>query len=281
MSKLAFLTMFVAAALVTPFRLGVSLRSVAPKEADEVARIQAHILAAEQVAGHRDLSKLTPSARQARLRLLRELRAYRERGVFPQNRDFPGRRVPYFIDADGVRCAMAHLIEISGGTELVRHVTRTRNNAYVRELMDEPGFVAWLDRNGLTVEEAARIQPEYDDYAYSRPGLDSGARRMLAVASLSASAVGILANVQRGSTRASCGVRGFTGVGLGLASAIAGGALIFDPDSNAWGLCSVFLGGTSLFMGSSQLAHAPPPRITATAWRSADGTPGLALRMAF
>src|SRR5882762_11207175 len=103
------------------------IRSGGADESHEVARIQAHILGAEQMAAQRDLSGLTPSARKARLRLLRELRAYRERGVFPKNRDFPGRRAPYFIDAHGVRCAMAHLIEFAGGADLVQHVAHTRN----------------------------------------------------------------------------------------------------------------------------------------------------------
>ena len=94
------------------------------QESPEVGRIQAHILRAERFAAARDVSELTSSARAARRRLLRELAAYRQRGVFPQNRDFPGRRVPYFIDARGVRCAMAHLIEFAGGASLVQHVAR-------------------------------------------------------------------------------------------------------------------------------------------------------------
>jgi uncharacterized protein (TIGR03382 family) len=69
--------------------------------------------------------------------------------------------VPYFIDADGTRCAMAHLMELGGAGALVAEVAGTNNNAYVAELAADDRFLAWLDAAGLTVEEAARIQPSY------------------------------------------------------------------------------------------------------------------------
>src|SRR5215510_12906327 len=56
---------------------------------------------------------------------------------------------------------MAHLLELGGEGELVRRIARERNNAWVRELGDEPRLLAWLAAAGLTVEEAAAIQPAY------------------------------------------------------------------------------------------------------------------------
>jgi len=56
---------------------------------------------------------------------------------------------------------MAHLIERSGGSDLVRRVATTCNNARVRELAGDPELLAWLEREGLTTDEAARIQPAY------------------------------------------------------------------------------------------------------------------------
>jgi hypothetical protein len=55
--------------------------------------------------------------------------------------------MPYFIDARGVRCAMAQLIELAGGAALVHRIARTRNNAYVRELATTRADCV-LDRNG-------------------------------------------------------------------------------------------------------------------------------------
>jgi HEAT repeat protein len=74
------------------------------------------------------------------------------------NRDFPGARVPYFVDADGRRCAVANLLDRTGGEALVTSVASRLNHAYVADLADEPELAAWLDRVGLTLEEAARIQ---------------------------------------------------------------------------------------------------------------------------
>jgi hypothetical protein len=95
--------------------------------------------------------------------LLGELARYRRRGVFPKNRDFPERAMPYFVDADGTRCAVAHLLEVGGQAALVAKIARERNNAFVRELADEPELLAWLDAAGMSVEEAAAIQPTYCD----------------------------------------------------------------------------------------------------------------------
>src|SRR6266705_6614732 len=81
--------------------------------------------------------------------------------LFPQNTDFPGQRVPYFIDRYGTRCAMAYLIEQSGEGDLVTRVAATHNNARIPELRTDPDLGAWLWRNGITLEEAARIQPAY------------------------------------------------------------------------------------------------------------------------
>ena len=92
--------------------------------------------------------------------LLQELARYRARGVFPKNRDFD-EQTPYFVDADGTRCAMAHLLEVGGEAALVARIAEERNHAWVRELADEPRLLAWLAAAGLTVNEAAAIQPSY------------------------------------------------------------------------------------------------------------------------
>ncbi len=126
----------------------------------EVERVATHIARAEQLANTRDVSRLTHVQRLVRQLLLRLLADYRAAGRFPINRDF-ATRTPYFIDASGTRCAMAHLLELGGEQELVAKIARERNNAYVRELADEPRLLAWLEAAGLTVEEAAAIQPSY------------------------------------------------------------------------------------------------------------------------
>lgn len=127
----------------------------------EVARVAAHIEGAEQLARSARPRGLDRLRHIVRTLLLQELEAYRREGVFPKNRDFPERAVPYFVDADGTRCAMAYLLELGGASALVAKIASERNNAFVHELADEPELLSWLDAAGLTVDEAARIQPSY------------------------------------------------------------------------------------------------------------------------
>jgi hypothetical protein len=126
----------------------------------EVRRVAAHIRRAETRARGRPTTRLDPLRRKVRALLLEELAHYRKKARFPKNRDFR-QKMPYFIDRDGTRCAMAHLLEFGGERELVARITRERNNAWVRELANEPRLLAWLAAAGLTVDEAAEIQPSY------------------------------------------------------------------------------------------------------------------------
>jgi hypothetical protein len=52
-------------------------------------------------------------------------------------------------------------MEVSGLGELVRHIATTDNVARVHQLARLPEVRAWLAASGLTLDEAARIQPEY------------------------------------------------------------------------------------------------------------------------
>lgn len=103
----------------------------------------------------RDLSEAQLRARKA---LIATLEAYRERGDFTRNTDFPGARVPYFVDREGRLCAVATLLQASGEGELVNEVARRNNHVWVSELSGEERFSAWLARVGLTFDEAVRIQ---------------------------------------------------------------------------------------------------------------------------
>lgn len=106
-----------------------------------------------------DVSGLSANQRFRRTALLKELHAYRERGAFPHNYDFPGQLVPYFVDRKtGALCAVANLLAATGRRDVVERVARTNNNVWVQELAGDSTFRGWLSENGLTIEEAARIQ---------------------------------------------------------------------------------------------------------------------------
>jgi hypothetical protein len=130
----------------------------------ETRRIQAHFDSVlSELAGPpgepRSLSSKQAAHRAA---LLEELRRYRDRGVFPHNYDFPGEAVPYFVDRKtGTLCAVANLMAFTGHRDVVDRVAAMDNNVLVPTLGGDTAFIAWLDRNGLTIEEAARIQVPY------------------------------------------------------------------------------------------------------------------------
>jgi hypothetical protein len=103
---------------------------------------------------------LSRSQRRGRARVVEELARYGARGRFPRNAS--GRWRPVFVDEVGTRCAVGHLLEVTGHGELTRAVAGAANFARVRELVRLEELVAWLDEVGLTAAEAARVQPEYN-----------------------------------------------------------------------------------------------------------------------
>ncbi|HEX6884649.1 MAG TPA: HEAT repeat domain-containing protein [Planctomycetota bacterium] len=121
-------------------------------------RARAHYAAVLEELAAADVSHLSPAQLGARLALIAELSAYRERGDFTRNTDFPGARVPYFVDAEDRLCAVATLLSVSGEDALVRGVAVANNHVWVSELAGDEAFARWLAQNGLTFEEAVRIQ---------------------------------------------------------------------------------------------------------------------------
>jgi hypothetical protein len=129
----------------------------------EVRRIRAHFDSVLAELEARDVAALGAAQRDNRRLLLATLRAYRDRGVFPHNYDFPGEAVPYFVDrGTGTLCAVGHLLASTGRRDIVDRVARADNNVWVPQLAGDTAFAAWLGANGLTLAEAARIQIPYE-----------------------------------------------------------------------------------------------------------------------
>ncbi|MEM6289780.1 MAG: Kazal-type serine protease inhibitor [Myxococcota bacterium] len=68
--------------------------------------------------------------------------------------------MPIWIDDRGTRCAMAQLVWASGEQELAGAVAARENTAYLADMRTE-GLGAWLVENGISLEEAAFVQPTY------------------------------------------------------------------------------------------------------------------------
>ena len=153
-----------AVCLTAGTALFASTRGVQPGEdaafeRAEVTRLRAHFDSVLLELRRRDVAELRPAQRSARSELLQALTRYRDGGVFPHNHD-SATATPYFRDEHGTLCAMAYLIATTGRHDIVDDIATQRNNDYIPELASDPRLGAWLDSVGLTVAEAARIQPE-------------------------------------------------------------------------------------------------------------------------
>lgn len=95
----------------------------------------------------------------ARHQQIERLRAYAAAGRFPRNHRILG-QVPIFVDDDGRRCAVAHLMTLDGHGRAVAAIARRDRHLYVEDITDGP-IAEWVRTSGLLVEEAALIQPGY------------------------------------------------------------------------------------------------------------------------
>ena len=221
-----------------------------PSAPGEVSRVRHHLVGAETVLARRDESKLSVSQLANRRRLKGLLADYRRAGQFPTNEDFADRRVPYFRDRRGTLCAMAFLLERTGYAQIVDRVAATRNNAYVRELADEPGLAEWLDRFGLTVAEAARIQPAYGGPPWEPYGDSNKLTSGYAVASvvgigLSATATALNLAGPRSRQRLA-----WLGAGAGIVTAILGAGKVDNEGAvRRLGISNLVIGGIATLVG--------------------------------
>jgi hypothetical protein len=129
----------------------------------EVARVRAHLEGVEGELRASTPATLTAVQAEQRALAIEHLRQYIDAERYPLN-DLSDETTPIFVDGHGARCAVAALLEASGHGALVERIARTHNLAYVRELADDPDLQAWLTANGVTLTEAARIQPEYPNW---------------------------------------------------------------------------------------------------------------------
>jgi hypothetical protein len=130
-----------------------------PQDVERV-RIQWHLRNVERTLRSETPVGLSDERRAARENALDALQTYWRAGEFPKNRHVPDRRVPYFIDDDGVACAVGHLMIASGADDIAREIATYENEAFVADIA-HPELAGWLESNGITFAEAAWIQPTY------------------------------------------------------------------------------------------------------------------------
>lgn len=250
--------------------LATALRPLdVPSGAPEADRLRTHFVVVERELLSRNVSALSSEQRAARAELVRQLRRYAAEGSFPRNEFLPG-QVPFFRDARGNLCAMAFLIAASGRGDIVDHVARTRNNAYVPELADEPGLAAWLDQHGLTLAEAARIQPTYGGVDHDD---DETAGKVYVATSLAVTAlstVSIVWNARSMDRLAGHRPRAFVGIAAGAVNLGLGLDYVGRRGGRlpAFGVVSLAVGATAAILGvralgaDSKAAERRSPRLS-------------------
>ena len=219
---------------------------------EEVRRIQAHFDSVLSELHTRDVSELTANQRSERAKVIGVLAVYRDRGVFPHNRDFAGQAMPYFIDRPtGTLCAVAHLLESTGRRDIVDAVAAMDNNVWVNDLAGNREFERWLDQNGLTLAEAARIQVPYvGDGIVPEPQVSA-----LYASRTSSAVVGATAAVSLWNAFANRngqqGIASLAGIAAGAVAAGYGGAVMATGDApRGIGALSIATGGVSAFLAT-------------------------------
>ena len=263
--------------------------------AAEVRRIRMHFDSVLVELRSRDIASLSDAQRDRRAAVIATLDAYRDRGVFPRNYDFPGELVPYFVDRKtGVLCAVAHLLESTGRRDIVDGVARANNNVWVAELESDSAFGAWLDRHGLTLDEAARIQVPYAE-------AESGSE-VLGVAAATGGAVVMSAWIATVNRSGQGKIGTFLGVAFGVA-ALGATSVVTSTPGEGFGpapAMTLVAGTASTALAirgvlrqrrlKAEARKAQPPVITAqkepvqttlTPTFSMDGQAGVTLRVRF
>jgi hypothetical protein len=291
MPRLALVTVVLLSAVLGMRNRGLGDSLAHSYAAREQARVRAHLDSAEREVRAAPVTGLMVSQRAARARALDRLHAYWVRGVFPKNTDFPGKLVPYFIDRTGTRCAMAHLIEQSGSGDFVARVAETNNNARVPELRNDPELVAWLDANGLTLQEAARIQPAYCGLPPEQqlipcqepvPAVASAGYKTTTGLSVGADVLAVALNGLR--TPLSWKATGALGIASGVLG-IAVGSANFDQSGTrrTLGFVNAGAGAVSAALGLYRFASKPTPaaRVTVGPLLGAGSTAGFRAHVTF
>lgn len=128
---------------------------------NEKLRVQCHLLYVEYLLRKRSIKHLSLEQKMRRRYLLNQLHTYAIKDVFPQNNYFTSERKPCFIDDANRICAVGHLVASSEGWDAAEKINNEFQYNEVYE-MNNDVIAEWAEKNGLTLEECAMIQPSYE-----------------------------------------------------------------------------------------------------------------------
>jgi hypothetical protein len=120
-------------AVVEPINVVIGDLSVTSKglpihELSDTQRIQYHLQYVEQ-----ELRKQSSDPNAIRENVLDVLKEYHERSIFPTN-EVNQCRTPVFVDHYGVHCAVAHLMQETGRSDLVAQVNESHCLDYIDDI---------------------------------------------------------------------------------------------------------------------------------------------------
>jgi hypothetical protein len=217
----------------------------------EVARIRSHFDSVLTELRTANVKTLDLSQRTNRATLISTLEAYRDRGLFPRNYDFPGQAVSYFVDRNtGVLCAVGHLLETTGRRDIVDRVAAANNNVLVPQLANDAELASWLNEQGITLKEAARIQPQYnypENPTLTKRDASYDIGSAIAFTAAGGLATWNLMGNRRGRSRAVT----FAGLAVGLAASGYGATMFNEANAdNGLGALATVAGAASTWLAS-------------------------------
>lgn len=235
-------------------------------EDPEVTRIREHLSLVSSELRATVPDGLSDAQRGARAATIAWLDEYRRNRVFPHNHVLPGGRVPVFVDPHGTPCAVGYLLLRSGEHDLVEEIVRTDNLVRVPDLRGDARLASWLESRGLTLAEAARIQPAYEP----RPPLEQASKSSyrattvgLSIATAALASYSAMAEPRAGAPW----VDGLTvGAALGHTYLLVDARGSGNADEPAWAQAANFLG---LMVGAAS-------QIVRLSRRGGDDTPAVA-----
>ena len=244
-------------------------RHESPARRLEVARLRAHFDSVDaELRGAR--MQLTRAQHTSRVTLIGWLREYRDTGRFPRNDRFPDRAMPFFRDSQGTLCAMAYLIDRSGRGDIVDRIALMRNNAFIPELADDRDLLAWLDSVGLSVAEAARIQPGYGPIVDGDRVSDEYAIGSILVTGTSLATAGLNFISPSKAT-------GWAGLIAGGAAVIAGVANLDGNDATQnVAAANLLIGGGAMMIGLYRVLNPPGRKVAGLSQPSTEVGPRVA-----
>lgn len=223
-------------------------------DAEKNAVVHAHFDSVLAELQAHDVAELPRNQQVRRTALIGALRAYNTRGQYPKNYDFPDEPTPYFVDRKtGVRCAVAHLLESTGRHDIVQRVAASNINVRVMELAGDTAFISWVEQQGITLAEAARIQPKYEG-SQGNDGI--GTATVVAVAGASLLSVGTSIGTSIWNTSGNADGHSRAGNVIGVVSGalttIVGTTIALSADNSqlyGGGVATAAVGGLGVVLG--------------------------------